>query len=299
MLSIKFSIFNPNSVFSKSFRIVLFIFSLITISPVYSQTEVQDFETGSINLQNWSYSGGSKHLTEIATSPVCKGIYSVKSKATYPPEYRTEMSLLSNSNRELKHEAEYWIGIAVYLANGWPKDIKSFDETIFQAHHRGNDSKGESWTGLAPLSLRTIDGQWMIHTVSSPTKSVEISSGKQIYGKGNNKRIGPYETDKWVEFVFNVKFTHTNSGFVRVWKDNNKVMDYKGPVGYKNSQGPYLKLGIYKSQWRTGKSKISSRTVYHDELRIKKGPGSPADVAPNCGRKINALSPPSNIKIIQ
>jgi hypothetical protein len=54
------------------------------------------------------------------------------------------------------------------------------------------------------------------------------------------------DRDVWHDFVVNVKWSWENDGYCRVWINGHKVVDYAGPIGYNDAQGPYFKTGIYR-----------------------------------------------------
>ena len=275
-------------------KIILIALCICFLSPAYAKTFVDGFETGSIH-SDWKPSdSGSKTLSRIATSRACNGLYSLKSEASYPPDFVTSVSLVGrNPFIELKNGKEYWIGMAVNLANGWPKD-NEYGEILLEAHGRPDENLGESWGRNPPLALAVQEGKWVIKGKTANKKVCTGCSNSVLY-----RFIGSYKPDTWTEFVFNVKFSHTKSGFLKVWKDNKLVLNYSGPIGYNDVRGPWLLFGVYKPNWKYGKSKIRTRTVYHDDIRIKEGKGSIADVAPNCGNKKTNLKPPTGMKIIQ
>ena len=78
---------------------------------------------------------------------------------------------------------------------------------------------------------------------------------------------------------------------VRMWikyreQDGKKVIDKAGPIGFNDQKGPYFKFGLYKG-WRDRKNPagvVSSRTLYHDEIRVAAGPDKYSAVAPG-GRR--------------
>ena len=288
--------------FSYFFKVFVFIivFCLSFTYSAHALEHTDNFEAGSINSY-WKHSdGGGKPqtLSTISTSTACNGIYSVKSKAIYPPDWRTEIVYTRKPFNELKHGKEYWVGIAINLGDKWEKE--KYGETLLQFHHRPDIKLGEKYGGGPPLALRTKNGKWLVN-VKTKSKKVCNNCSKQVL----TKYIGDYKRNTWTEFVINVKFTHLKSGFLKVWKDDKLVINYSGPIGYNDERGPFLKMGLYKGLWKTVKSNIKTRTPYHDSFRIKVGPGSKNDVAPNCGNKgkINnggsTIKPPEGLKIIQ
>lgn len=54
---------------------------------------------------------------------------------------------------------------------------------------------------------------------------------------------------KWVKWTFYVKWTYDDTGFVKVYKNGKLFHSYKGPIGFKDAQGPYIKFGLYNSWW--------------------------------------------------
>ncbi len=56
---------------------------------------------------------------------------------------------------------------------------------------------------------------------------------------------------KWVAVVIHVRFSKaTANGVLRVWLDGTQVVNLSGIViGFNNDQGPYSKMGIYRSGW--------------------------------------------------
>ena len=273
-------------------KILYLAILLLYITPAHSLSFSENFESGKLHpdLKPHDSGGGSK--AQISSSKACKGTRSLKSHAKYPPDYRTEVSLTGkNPFKELKNEKEYWIGFAVFLDNNWPQDGKK-GETIFQAHHRPD--KREPRGGNPPFALGTRHGKWQIKAKSNSNKLC----GSKCQYSVLSQSIGAYKPNTWTEFVFNVKFTHKNSGFLKVWKNGQQVLNYSGPIGYNDENGPWLKLGLYKSNWRSGNSSVKSRTVFHDEFSIKAGKGKITDVSPNCNNRKGNLAPPSDLKII-
>ena len=282
-----------------SLKLVLLI-CICTVNSVYAQAYMDGFESGSIT-SHWQQegSGGNPQThSKVVTSPVCNGIYSLKSEAHYPPDYRTELSFLPKNSlkelKELQNNKEYWIGVAIYLPSDYKQDGK-LGEILLQAHHRPDRDLGEPGGGNPPFALKTKKGQWEFTGRTNPKKLCGSKCNTTVI----HKSIGSYKTNTWTEFVFNVKFTHTNSGFVKVWKDNQLVLNYYGPIGYNDERGPWIVMGVYKAIWKSGSSIIKKRTVYHDDFHIMEGSGSLSDVAPKCGKGNAAeLNPPSSLKII-
>ena len=60
--------------------------------------------------------------------------------------------------------------------------------------------------------------------------------------------------NKWINFKLTIKYTKYSpiedkvitEGYVKMWINNNKVVDWKGNIGKNDELGPFFKFGIYK-----------------------------------------------------
>ncbi|MEP7244980.1 MAG: polysaccharide lyase [Gammaproteobacteria bacterium] len=236
-----------------------------------------DFESGVLgeNGQVWNVSGNSPTVsTDVARS----GRYSMKTvlnRATSKDWFRTEVS--SGTGRvNIVPNGEYWYGFSIYLPASYVKD--NLWEFVAQWHNIPDKNKGEATDLNPPLSLGTQNGVWSINTIwdSRVLTEKKTYEGKKMY------QLGAYNTGKWTDFVFHVRWSPNSNGFLQVWKDGVKVIDASGGIAFNDAVGPYLKMGIYKG-WTTRTTpagNVSVRTLYHDEVRIADSGGSYAAVSP-------------------
>ena len=60
-----------------------------------------------------------------------------------------------------------------------------------------------------------------------------------------------YESDEyasmgeWHDFIVNVNW-YSKQGYLNIWLDKNKIVEYQGPIGYNDIFGAYFKMGIYR-----------------------------------------------------
>jgi hypothetical protein len=152
------------------------------------------------------------------------------------------------------------------------------------------------------LTLRTsqggVGGRWYV----SGKWSAKALNPNHDYDGEFVKDLGPYETGKWTDWVFRVKWSYLNDGIVEVWKDGKKVVSrIDMPIGFNDQKGPFFKMGIYKGQWEKEPADgstldaVSYRVIYHDEFRMADGRGSYAAVAPGGETAIPAA--PSGLQI--
>ncbi len=93
-----------------------------------------------------------------------------------------------------------------------------------------------------PLALRIQRGAMRVTVWND-----EILAEQGVYGNGKvmfESRDIP--TERWIQFVFGVKWSPDESGSVRMWMDDELVAEHRGAISYKNDvYGPYFKLGVY------------------------------------------------------
>jgi hypothetical protein len=82
-----------------------------------------------------------------------------------------------------------------------------------------------------------------------------------------NLKLGKVDKDKWHEFVIHVVHSGKSDGHLEIWKNGEKVLDYKGPNNYDEFRLPYWKLGVYKPIWNKYTTSTSKRVVYYDNIR--------------------------------
>jgi hypothetical protein len=158
--------------------------------------------------------------------------------------------------------AERWYGFSVYLPTSWAYDQSA--EIVTQWHQHWDVGSSP------PLALVTRKGNW------------EISQNWEGYEQ--QTVVGTYQTGRWTDWVFHVKWSAGADGVVQIWKDGQPVAGFGNRIGkntYQSSYGNYMKIGIYKWDWSQGNpSDTVRRVMYHDELRVADGSGSYEAVAP-------------------
>lgn len=151
---------------------------------------------------------------------------------------------------------ERWYAASYYLPSDYVSDAAP--ESITQWHTN---------IGSPPLSLWTQNGQWRITRF------------------GNKQTIvGNYEKNRWVDFVFHVKWSTAADGLIEVWKNGVKVYTFTGVTMYAGTEaGAYMRTGIYKWPWNPTSKIVSTttkRVLYIDDVRIGNQYATYRDVAP-------------------
>jgi hypothetical protein len=259
----------------------------------------EDFETGSIvEGHGWIFSGNHPEVTtEVARS----GKYSMKTylnRLTSPKAFRTEVSMSGFAKVQPGQDA--WYGFSIYLPKSYISD--PIWEIVAQWHSAPDVDRGEDkYIQNPPLSLQTENGEWLVSTIwdSKPVTTNKSYEGSKPW------HLGSYETGKWTDWVFHVKWSPFADGILEVWKDGVQVIDKQGPIGFNDEHAPFFKMGLYKG-WtnpdrKTPAGVVSERTLYHDEIRMAGPGGSYADVAPGGGKGTSPQqrrpNPPSDLRI--
>ncbi len=176
---------------------------------------------------------------------------------------RAEARRVSNEEPTLK---ERWYGMSYYLPSDYIKDIAPELLTQWQS------LKGVS----PPLALWTENGKWeIVRHVLDPSQPNGIRQLPPVV-------IGDYETEKWTDFVFHVRWSITSNGLIEVWKSGKLVYTYSGANSYQDRiTGNYMKLGIYKWAWKKNyPSNTVKRVICADDVRIGNEFSNYNDVAP-------------------
>lgn len=151
---------------------------------------------------------------------------------------------------------EGWVGAAFYL----PSDpmARNKGTAIFQLHNY--PEKGVMW------NLFIWDGR--LRTTSDGL------------GELMDIDLAPY-LDQWTNMVVHFKPSTGSDGFIRMWLNDQLVIDETGPTKESGSKGPYLKNGLYF--WGYEKFDSTKHAIaFFDNLRIGNEASNYESVNPAC-----------------
>lgn len=241
---------------------------IVKDAPLWKQSQMQGPQSG-IAVNN----------------PVRSGKYALK--------FEWQAALYSGSNTSKKAHLNYfspdtsilerWYGFSVYFpSDGMETD--SMPEIFAQWHARPDFEEGEGWHGCGPVANLKIQNDTISASWHGTSKRVLCSCRSKQPGCGydqlerGGKILGPVPKNQWVDFVLYFDFNPFGGGAMVVWMNGDKVVDEQNiAVGYNDSEGPYLCIGIYKY---TGHSEHEKRILYFDEVRIGNELASYKDVLP-------------------
>lgn len=236
------------------------------------------FESGDVSA--FVPSGNSPTATTVN---VKSGRYAGSFELTrrMPTSYRTEMVIPStgaaNSGPgDFIYGHEYWLGFS-YRYEDWARDT-DMESAPFQIHLRPSQWGAQFQLGAAystaPFLMVVKDGEARFVT----------NGGKTLWS-------APVQLKRWLNLIVHFRISSGTDGFIEVWKDGVKM----GRVDGKNSapadaagkplRPAYLKLGIYKWNWREGRPDTQSqrRHLLIDDIKIATGPDGYALVDPAGG----------------
>jgi hypothetical protein len=135
-----------------------------------------------------------------------------------------------------------------------PKNFPIVPTRLVLAQWKQNEENDNALIDNPLLALRYQKGELFI-TLQTTNKKVRIfRTNKEIRGE-------------WLDFVFQVKFTRKENGFVRVWMNKKQIVDFNGVTAYSekyNYPKPghfYFKMGLYRDQMD------EPMTIYIDEFK--------------------------------
>ena len=205
----------------------------------------EGFEWG--NFLGWLPEFPESYSGRVVDSPVRCGNYAARFEYRPGDEawtggYRSEVS---ESFGKAAFNRPVWYAFSTYIPDSYR------GEAVLSQWHATRDA-GEAWRS-PPLALR-YDGR----TLRVTARHSDILIQQENDAPEHNLHVTPLEREAWNDWVFRVVWSH-ESGSVDAWLNGAKVIEYRGPIGYRDRRGPYFKFGIYNQ----GVPHV--QVVYHDE----------------------------------
>jgi hypothetical protein len=240
------------------------------------------------------------HSAQIVTSLVRAGKYAARFELRATDIMRPDQHYGRRSERIYKGDArigkiggpDEWYGFSIYLPSDYeidddPRRWMGLGTFEILAQWHSVPDKGEI-SPVPPLFLVTDNGKWKFITVHSSIPIMTSDVGKWVY-----LWEAPYQRGVWTDWVVHVKWSYKSDGFLEIWQNGKKIVDYKGPNCYNDRGNNYFQWGIYKAWWNQGPTHVTKRIVYNDELRIGDSNSSYAEVAPRVVPRVPDTTPPS------
>lgn len=278
---------------------ILLIYAILIISSPRANATIlldADWENGTFNdyYMNVSRNEYGVKIVDGPTSraPTCSGTKSLKSELIFQKgTVWSQLVLNMDQFNSFDIGKRHWFAFAIYLPADYVPD--TYEEMVWELHGRPDSSDGEL-SRNAPVALR-IDGDHWVVSYIKDSRYITYKAGdaKKMYEESRRINIGKYETGKWTIFVIDTLMDYRPSGYVKIWKDGELVVNKTNGIGFNDKKGPFVRMGLYKAIWDLSKSwggptSVSSRTIYMDDFRVGDANTSYAEIAPNC----NGSTPP-------
>ncbi len=210
-----------------------------------------------------------EHSYKYSTAKYYKGKQSAKFELR-----RNDKDVRESKRSELaahveKSSGDNWYRFRMFIPNNWEIDPNSF-EIITQWHGYPDLDKGETWR--SPPLYMAIKGDRIHIQTKWDSKKVTIKNtpeGESVLWEGKLNDL----KGQWVNWTFRVKWSYLQDGIVEVWKDKEKIVHRIGANSYNDEKGVYLKIGIYKPDWKyhPQKSVVNYRMIYFDDVEVGYG----------------------------
>lgn len=229
----------------------------------------------------WRCNDGSRCPT-ISDSVARAGEYSAQSIFDLADDrslYRAELTLSAVPSFDIGET--YRVDVSIFVPDDWSDEYggnKSSGGSIIQFHDRCFDNP--SWRMGLPIVIWYSANGWRI-TVQDATKTlpVHLLEGCKNSIIAAEEVIGYASLEKgiWTDWVFLARFSDKQDGFVKVWKNGKLIAKHRGPNYWPeqaaSGMGPYLKVGLYESDYRPENPaaqymEYAVRKIYIDKIRV-------------------------------
>lgn len=223
----------------------------------------ENFEKG--NFSGWKKELCCEHSAQFVSSPIRWSNGNSRAvKFTYK---LTDYMANGNTKRaELRAKpdaigSERWYRVSLFVPKSFTTGKGSFIITQFHSQL----DKGEQGK-ITTLFLAT-DGKKL--TLGNRWDARKITPPRQPQGK-QNWDLGQLPTERWIDYVYHIKWSYQSDGLLEVFQDGKKVVKKTGPNCYNDRQGPNMKIGIYASTIKSNpeKYKFDQKVLYFDAVHI-------------------------------
>ncbi|MFF8881286.1 polysaccharide lyase [Streptomyces flaveolus] len=191
---------------------------------------------------------------------------------------RAESDTLNIAATHFEPGQTSWYGFSVYIPSTWQYDTS--EDIIFQWHRTKSscdDPNRSPAMFLETFPVASTATAKLRLRVNSDPVLCDYQDNASAHLTKTSYDLASLTTGAWHDFVFQVNWQYTSTGFIKAWHQTSKgpgwtqVLD-ADPVANTYNDAPstfgYLKWGIYKPSWREGASAVTERVVWHDNVAV-------------------------------
>jgi len=98
-----------------------------------------------------------------------------------------------------------------------------------------------------PFAIEMVGERMRIITRDDPNR---LASRETTTYHAHYTDERPIKRGHWYRMRIRVKFGPSGDGFLQVFRDGRRLVDYQGPLGFEDIVGPYWKEGVYRASTR-------------------------------------------------
>lgn len=169
---------------------------------------------------------------------------------------RSEVSQNGDQNLEGK---TYWYGWSMYVPHDFPEvgNIPGTSKTQTFAQFHQNPLNPDSGWYPAWMFGKEFNGDFIVRSFPTYNNPPYVSNSYKLIDKN-------YFTSRWHDFLVNSKWSTRSDGFMKIWVNGVKKVDYNGPTMSPNNKWVYFKYGAYRP---SDTNNLGSTVIYFDEIR--------------------------------
>ena len=213
--------------------------------------------------------------------------------------YRSELALARDVQAQLVDwsdgigTSERWFGFSNRLPDLTWDATNPLNGPSFQLHGAGGEPR---WASLHPVLNLQVDATGCaVGDKACPRWTVGVSAGQQANASCSERYdacwdLGPalvagskLGTGAWNDWVVQWRGSPTHSGYLAVWRNGRLVLPKVFlPTAYNDTSAPYVKFGVYHSQWKGEASApkyAQQASIAYGALRVGDAASSYAEVS--------------------
>jgi hypothetical protein len=136
--------------------------------------------------------------------------------------------------------SEQWYGFSEFLPKDFP--IENNRLVIAQWWALTKSYLGEVHRSPI-LHLRFGDGKLQILLRRYLERVVRVDEN---YQQTELYEVHPLALGVWHDFIFHIKWSPNNDGFIEAWMNGKQVIHFRGPTENQDDVGPVFKFGLYR-----------------------------------------------------